>query len=673
MKLFNSVRSALGDKPGVITIECASRDLSSSLSRVQMNPTLILGFISPHLDINSISNSISSRFPGVVMSLCSTAGELCSQQENLYCAADGTWDRIVLQCFDSSLIARAEVISMPLESEDLRRGVTETPLKQRVENLTKKIQNLRVNLDIDYQDTFAYILFDGLSASESFFMEALYQSGRFPCLFVGGSAGGKLDFLHTYLHDGKQCLENSVMICFIKLPKGVRFGVFKSQNFEATGESFQVLSASLEHRYITQFVDSRGRVKDSIDSLCDYFNCAPEDLDQKLAEYSFAIKTGDELFVRSISSIDLEQRRINFYCDIAPGDELQLVKRTSLVETTRRDLQRFLEQKPAQPVAGILNDCILRRLYNSNELKVMGGILPGALTGFSTFGEILGLNLNQTLTAIFFFRVAQGERFHDEYVDNFHVHYSDFKAFFLRRHIAKLTSLSQVAVNQITELKQENFETNLNTTGFDESIVALFDGLNDLGRTLLDANNLRDSTGQQIERSSHDLHSSMKTLNKHIEQQDETVEQTASVINQLSVKASSVAESARSLATDSTQTQKVVEAIQSIADQTNLLALNAAIEAARAGEAGRGFSVVSDEVRKLAEQSRISAEEIGKNINHLTAEIEHVAQDIETQSSAVAELTHHLETIQSSSKHTRDAAEQTREIADSLKALVAKS
>ncbi len=75
----------------------------------------------------------------------------------------------------------------------------------------------------------------------------------------------------------------------------------------------------------------------------------------------------------------------------------------------------------------------------------------------------------------------------------------------------------------------------------------------------------------------------------------------------------------------------IIAMVKDISEQTNLLALNAAIEAARAGEAGRGFAVVAEEVRKLAEESDMSASRIKEIIENITLRFEHIAQQIENQ------------------------------------------
>jgi methyl-accepting chemotaxis protein len=117
----------------------------------------------------------------------------------------------------------------------------------------------------------------------------------------------------------------------------------------------------------------------------------------------------------------------------------------------------------------------------------------------------------------------------------------------------------------------------------------------------------------------------------------EVAEQTLANMQAINDSTKNVANRIAELGESSEQIGKIVAVINDIADQTNLLALNAAIEAARAGEQGRGFAVVADEVRKLAERTTKSTGEIASMIDSIQAETKNAVQAMETGGRAVQE------------------------------------
>jgi methyl-accepting chemotaxis protein len=126
------------------------------------------------------------------------------------------------------------------------------------------------------------------------------------------------------------------------------------------------------------------------------------------------------------------------------------------------------------------------------------------------------------------------------------------------------------------------------------------------------------------------------------------------------------AQKVRELAQKTNEITTVLDVIKQIADQTNLLALNAAIEAARAGEAGRGFAVVADEVRRLAESSAKSSEEIDTKLKQIQEDAQVVVEDIETSST---EVNQGKLVIESSLKSLDEIAHQIRGVSENVKKL----
>ncbi|MGN7019104.1 methyl-accepting chemotaxis protein [Bacillus safensis] len=147
------------------------------------------------------------------------------------------------------------------------------------------------------------------------------------------------------------------------------------------------------------------------------------------------------------------------------------------------------------------------------------------------------------------------------------------------------------------EAQNEKVESSTN------QLVAMNEGLQDMSQTSSEVAAVSIQSTEAAGQGGRIVESTASQM-KHI---DTSVQEAEQVMKELEYKSKDIT--------------SILNVINGIADQTNLLALNAAIEAARAGESGRGFSVVAEEVRKLAVQSADSAKEIEKLIQEIVLEI----------------------------------------------------
>ena len=188
------------------------------------------------------------------------------------------------------------------------------------------------------------------------------------------------------------------------------------------------------------------------------------------------------------------------------------------------------------------------------------------------------------------------------------------------------------------------------------------------------------STVQEVARNTTDASAAATLADQQARHGSTVVKQAAAQISELAVAIEELGGAMNVLSQDSEQIGKVIDVIKAVAEQTNLLALNAAIEAARAGEQGRGFAVVADEVRSLAQRTQDSTKEIEALIVTLqqgtqaasalmassrerTLDTVELAQKAEL---AITEINQSIGTIQEMSLQISAAAEQQSAVADEI-------
>jgi len=243
------------------------------------------------------------------------------------------------------------------------------------------------------------------------------------------------------------------------------------------------------------------------------------------------------------------------------------------------------------------------------------------------------------------------------------------------RHLAVATNTMTGGLNEvISHLIQSNNELKQTADSMDASVQQIVDGSSSISSrssSLVAATEEISATTDQVADTTQHVSDSANAA-------FETAHQGAQVIGQAIQALADVAEvvdeassSVETLGTRSKEIDVVIDLIVGVAEQTNLLALNAAIEAARAGEAGRGFAVVADEVRTLAEQTVKATTEITEKVEAIQKDTQSVINAMQQSRSRVEQGRalgdQAVEAVRAIEQQTRDAADQTQEIMNAVR------